>query len=244
MLTIKEIKIGNKKIKQCPLAEQGILPSHPFRSYIIGASGSGKTNLLLNLLTRDHYYKDYFDRIFIISPTALGLDQSYKELEKKTKYINGKDLLYFECDESVLKGILDLQEEEKKAKKALVIMDDIVSYGKFCRSNELLQFGIMSRHYNISMFILSQAFHLIPKSVRLNMSSIYYFKGSAVETETLVEQYCPAGYRKKDFQGLVDEATEGPYSFLFIDLNVPMHSKTPRYRRNLTDDLLVGSRKK
>jgi len=238
MLKIKEIKLGNKKVRQCQLAEIGILPKHPFRCYIVGASGSGKTNLLLNLLTRDGYYKNYFDRIFVISPTALSLDQSYQELEKKTKYKNGKDLFYFGCDEKVLKSILEVQEDEKKKAKSLVVLDDIVSYGKFCRSNELLQFAVMSRHYNISMFVLSQAFHLIPKSIRLNMSAVCYFKGSSVETETLVEQYCPSGYTKKQFQKIVEKATEEPYSFLFINLNIPLYGKTPRYRRNLTEDLL------
>ncbi len=238
MLKIKEIKIGSKKIKQCHLAENGVIPKHPFRCYIVGASGSGKTNLLLNLLTRDGYYKDYFDRLFVISPTALGLDKSYIELERKTKYENGKDLLYFECKEEVLKHILGVQEDEKKKHKTLVIFDDIVSYGRFCRSNELLQFSVMGRHYNISMFILSQAFHLIPKSVRLNMSCVIYFRGADIETETLCEQYCPAGTSKKNFKSLVEKATVEPYSFLFIDLNTPIHGKIPRYRRNLTDDLL------
>ena len=161
MLEIKEIKIGGEKIEQCKLAEMKVIPSHPFRTYIIGASGSGKTNLLLNLLTRDGYYKDYFDRVFVISPTALNLDKSYQELEKKTKYENGKNLFYFDCDTEVLKSILDLQEEEKKQNKVLVIMDDVASYTKFCRSPELLKFSVMSRHYNCSCFLLSQAFHLI-----------------------------------------------------------------------------------
>ena len=48
-----------------------------------------------------------------------------------------------------------------------------------------------------------------------------YFKGSIQELETLVDQYCPAGYRKKEFQEIVEDATQEPYSFLFVDLNTP-----------------------
>jgi hypothetical protein len=238
MLEIKEIKLEKQKIKQCKLAQNNVIPIHPYRSYIVGASQSGKTNYMLNLMTRDSYYKNYFDRIFVISPTALDLDKSYQELEKKTKYEKGKDLFFFDCDTEVLKTILDVQTEENKEKKVLVILDDIVSYKKFCNSNELLQFAIMSRHYNISMFILSQAFHLIPKSIRLNMSNVIYFKGSNIETEKLCEQYTPAGMRKKRFQQLVEKCTEAPYSFLFIDLNISMHGHAPRYRCNLDKDLL------
>ena len=238
MLKIKEIKIDKPDIEQCKLAEMGILPKHQFRTYIIGASGSGKTNLLLNLMTREGYYKDYFDLICVVSPTALNLDMSYQVLEQKTKYENGKDLLFFECDTNVLQTILDLAEETNKEKKILVILDDIVSYKKFCNSKELLQFAIMRRHYNISMFILSQAFHLIPKSIRLNMSCIIYFRGADIETEKLCEQYTPAGMRKKDFKELVEKCTSEPYSFLYIDTNTPLHGKIPRYRCGLSHDLL------
>lgn len=238
MLKIKEIKLEKKKIKQCVLAQNNVIPQHCFRSYIIGASQSGKTNYMLNLLIRPRYYLNYFDRIFVISPTALDLDKSYQELEKKTKYEKGKDLFFFNCDTEVLKTILDVQTEENKEKKVLVILDDIVSYKKFCNSNELLQFAVMSRHYNISMFILSQAFHLIPKSIRLNMSNVVYFKGADIETEKLCEQYTPAGMRKKDFKELVEKCTEEPYSFLFIDLKISMHDRAPRYRCGLDKDLL------
>lgn len=238
MLKIKEIKLEKQKIKQCLLAQNNVIPIHPYRSYIVGASQSGKTNYMLNLMTREGYYKNYFDRIFVISPTALDLDKSYQELEKKTKYEKGKDLFFFNCDTQVLQTILDVQTEEKKEKKVLVILDDIVSYKKFCNSNELLQFAIMSRHYNISMFILSQAFHLIAKSIRLNMSNIIFFRGADIETEKLCEQYTPAGMRKKDFKELVEKCTEEPYSFLFIDLHLSMHGKAPRYRCGLDKDLL------
>ena len=239
MLKIKEIKLNKPEIKQCKYSEMGILPKHPFRSYIVGASQSGKTNYMLNLMTRDGYYKNYFDRIFVISPTALDLDKSYEELEKKNKYKKNKDLFFFNCDTEVLKTILDVQTEENKEKKVLVILDDVVSYKKFCNSNELLRFSVQSRHYNISMFILSQAFHLILKSIRLNMSNIVFFRGSDIETEILCQQYCPAGYNKKQFKELVEKATEEPYSFLFIDLNLSMHGKAPRYRCGLDKDLLM-----
>ena len=137
MLEIKEIKLEKQKIKQSKLAEMDVLPKHPFRSYIVGASQSGKTNYMLNLMTRDGYYKSWFDAVCVLSPTALDLDKSYQELEKKTKYEKGKDLFFFDCDTQVLQTILDMQEENKKEKKILVILDDIVSYKKFCNSNDL-----------------------------------------------------------------------------------------------------------
>jgi hypothetical protein len=239
MLKIKEIKLDKPEIKQCKLAEMGVLMSHPFRSYFIGASGSGKTNLLMNLLTRKGYYKDWFDRLFIISPTASsGLDPSYQKVIEDTKYEQDKDLFFFEPNEEVLFNILEVQKEEEKKNKTLVILDDVVSFKSFMNSKTLLQFFIMSRHYNISIFLLSQGWFCCPKTLRLNCSNIIYFKGSDVETETVATEFCPAGYSKKNFKKMIEHATEEAYSFLYVDLNTPMHGKTPRYRKNLDKDLL------
>lgn len=227
-----------KETKQCPLAEAKVIPEHPHRSYLIGCSGSGKTNLLLNLLTRDGYYKDWYDLVIVISPTALGLDTSYKVIEKKTKYKNGENLLFFDCDEEVLTKIIDMQSVKDENKKVLVILDDFVSYKKFTNSDTLLQFAIMSRHYNISMMVLSQCYYLVPKSIRLNMSAIYYFKGNAQETDTIAEMYCPGGYSKKQFVDIIEKATDVPYSFIHINTHIPLHGKIPRYRAGLDGNLL------
>lgn len=243
MLNIKKIETSNKnKIKQCKLAEMGVIPKHPHRSYLVGCSGSGKTNLLLNLLTRDGFYKDWYDLVIVISPTAMGLDESYKAIERKTKYKNGKNLLFFGCQEEVLKTILDMQEETKSKKKVLVILDDFISYKKFTNSPTLLQFAIMSRHFNISMMLLSQCYYLVPKSIRLNMSAIYYFKGNAQETDAIAEIYCPGGYTKRNFIQLIEKATDAPYSFVHFNMQIPLHGKIPRYRAGLSGCLLSASK--
>ena len=43
---IHEIKYNKTKIIQPKAAQLGVIPEHPFRAYIVGASGSGKTNLM------------------------------------------------------------------------------------------------------------------------------------------------------------------------------------------------------
>ena len=238
MFKITEVKTkSSQKIKQCPYAQMKVIPQHPFRAYIVGASQSGKTNLMLFLLTTDGYYKNYFDKIFIVSPTAKKLDKTYDILEDMD-YKDGESLMFFNCDTSVLDAILEIQVENTKKDKTRVIFDDCISYQKFMRSDSLLQFAIMSRHYNISMFLLSQAYHSVPKPIRMNMSAIVYFKGSNKEQEIIYEDYCPPRYTKKQFMEKINHATDKPYSFLYIDLHIPLHGKIPRYRRNLDERLI------
>ena len=213
----------------------GILPTHPFRMYIVGASGSGKTNLLLNILTREQMYAGYFDSILIMSPTALHLDKSYKVLNLDEKH-------FLECSVESLERIRDIQssyvEKEgiEKSPKTLVILDDIISFTRFCNSDVLRQFAVMSRHWNISLIILSQAYHRIPKTVRLQMSAVIFFKGSNKEVDVLIEDFSPAGYTKRQFKRKINYATSQKFSFLFIDLHRSI--ERGRYRKNLEETIV------
>lgn len=236
---IKAIPTDKTDVSQCAGAESGIIPKHPFRSYIIGASGSGKTNLLLNLLTREEFYKGYFDSICVISPTANGLDKSYKVLEQA----NPNKVIYFNNpDVSILKRIEKVQKKNikqnglKNAEKSLVILDDIISYKKFTGSKILLKFAVMSRHFNVSIFLLSQAYHRVPKSVRLNMSCFYFFRGSQKECEVMTSDLCAPSYSNRKFIDLINYATKNRYEFLKVDLNTSIEDG--RYRKNLTEQLI------
>lgn len=236
---INAIPTDKTDVKQCPGAESGVIPKHPFRGYIIGASGSGKTNLLLNLLTRDEFYKGYFDSICVISPTANGLDKSYKVLEEA----NPQKVLYFnDPNVSILKRIEKVQKKNikqsglKGAEKCLVILDDIISYKKFTGSKILLKFAVMSRHFNVSIFLLSQAYHRVPKSIRLNMSCFYFFRGSQKECETLTHDLCAPSYSNKKFTDLINYATKNRYEFLKVDLNTSIEDG--RYKKNLVEKII------
>lgn len=225
---ITEVKYDKTEIEQCPAAKAGVLPTHPFRMYVVGASGSGKTNLILNLLSRVEMYKDYFkENIIVISPTARQLDDSYAVLELPQSN-------FFPCSVEVLERIFELAKlakEQKKMKPTLLILDDILSYKKFCNSKELLKLMVMGRHYGLSTMVLSQAYHRIQKSVRLNFSCVIYFKGSNRELEVLADDFTPPGMSKRQFMRLVSEITDPQYSFLFIDLNRSIDNG--RYRQNL-----------
>ena len=120
-LKVRKIPTNKSKIKQTPNANRGLIPSHPFRWYICGASGSGKTNLLLTLLTSQAFYKNYFD-IFIISPTAGGLDDSYTVLALPPEK-------YFYPDFRVLERIFELQKISIDRKKGVHKCKPAITFG-------------------------------------------------------------------------------------------------------------------
>ena len=230
---IEEVKYAKTKIEQCPAAAAGVLPCHPFRMYIVGASQSGKTNLVLNLLTRIEMYKDFYGQnILVISPTARNLDKSYEVMDLPPEN-------YFPCSVDVLSRIFELAKlakREGRDKPMLLILDDIISNKQFCRSKQLVELLVQSRHYNISCMILSQSYHRIDKTIRLNCSCIIYFKGSNRELEILADDFCPPGYSKRQFMRLIAQTTDPKYSFLFIDLHRTIENG--RYRQNLTKKIV------
>lgn len=234
---IRKINMKEDKIPQPRGAQVGVLPRHPFRWLIVGSSGSGKSNFVANLLSREDMYKGYFDSVLIISPTALNLDPTYKALKLPAKN-------FYPCEEEVLERIMELQEEEveekkskARARKVLVLLDDFISYREFTHSPILLKFAVMSRHWNISMMLLSQAYHRVPKSVRLQMSAITYFKGSNKEHRVLAEDFGAPGMSHKAFIEKIEEATSERFNFFFIDLHRPLES---RYRKNL-EEIIISS---
>lgn len=232
---IRKIHSKEDDIKQPQGVIDGILPRHPFRWFIVGASGSGKSNFVANLLSRKDMYKGYFDSVLIISPTALHLDPTYRALKLPERN-------FFPCEPEVLERIMELQADnveshntKAEARKLLVVLDDFISYKDFTNSPILLKFAVMSRHWNISMMILSQAYHRVPKSIRLQMSAVTYFKGSNKEQKVMAEDFGAPGLSHKEFIRKIDEAVREPYNFFFIDLHRPQDS---RYRRNLEEVII------
>lgn len=234
---IQAIPTSKTNIPQCQGAMDGVVFKHPFRLYIVGASGSGKSNLLLNLMSRAEFYSGYFDEVFVISPTANELDDSYAILNLPPERFFQPNVEVLSVIESIQKKNIEKKGIER-APKILIILDDIISYKKFTGSKQLLKMFVMGRHYGISLCLLSQAWHRVPKSIRLNMSSCIFFKGSQKEADTVCEEYCVPGYSKKQMLKMIHEATRAKYSFLCIDLHKSIEDG--RYRRGLTENLVTS----
>ena len=221
-LIIQEISTSKNKVKVSEYQKEHIIPKHPFRGILSGRSGSGKSNLLINLLTNKKFYKDFFDIIFLISPTAGKLDDSYIALEesKQKSKVAIINVLDPETIEDIMEINKDLIEEHgvDKAPRILMCYDDIISDTKFMNSRPFTHSFVASRHYNASVIVCTQRFNSVPRVCRLQANAIFYFKGTNSEQETLAQEFCPAGYHwRKEFQPIIDHATNEKYSFLFIN---------------------------
>jgi energy-coupling factor transporter ATP-binding protein EcfA2 len=248
-LAINKIETSKDLIKQPRLAEdeRKIIPHIGASIVINGKSGSGKSTLLTNLITGPQFFgkspeqpEGWFDEIFLFSPTADG-DDVQKALGIKKEHV------YTDLDEApeLINVILSTQKEKlagggkaHKVKQFCIIFDDVIGETQFMNTKEFLQTFYMVRHRNCTTFICSQHYKRIPKVCRQQASFVFFFAGSQAEVETVVEDFSPPLYSRKEFADLVNYATADKHSFLTVCMKVDPRL---RFRKNL-DEILALER--
>jgi len=240
-LKIRKLKTNKSKIKINPMMESHCVPKHPSSVMFCGKSGSGKTMLLLNLLTNKQFYGSYFDIIFLFSETAQeGGDDLYKEhcgpgspchIPEDHIFKPAKEgLAQLDHIVKTKKGIVKKQGLDN-APKLLVLFDDIAHSRRFLASRQYLLLHIANRHLNISTFSLTQSYVKIPRSCRCQVSALMFFHGGTnTEKVRLAAEHTPSGWTEKDFFSMIDHATAEKYSFMHINKHCDMKT---RYRKNL-----------
>lgn len=215
--------------------EAGVIPNFPNMQLYVGKSGSGKSNLLCNMVMEKSLMGDFFDEVYLISPTA-NTDDLVDHLKLKPENI-WSDLNQAVID---LETLLDNQEFEieqngieatAKNNKVLVICDDCIGNKAFVKSDILTKLAIHGRHNLISSIICTQSYTKVPRVIRLQAQGLALFPSSQDEVKLLCEDYCPAGNSKKQFNKIIAFATDELYSFLYIQ----NHCKNPkeRFRKKL-----------
>lgn len=228
---------NKQDIPQRPFMKEEIIPSHPSRTLFNGKSGSGKSNLLVNLMSRSEYYgadkdgKGYFDLVFLFSPTCNGGDDLVRFLDiPKKRMFNTFDEKTLDNIVKTQKKIIEEKKDLLKSPKILVIFEDIQSDEKFMSSKSFEQCFLMGRHFNMSIFLLGQSWTKTPRVCRLQASNIFFFAGSRSEQKLLNEEFNPPRLSKREFDDLIEEATGDDYGFLHINCKTPFRE---RYRQGL-----------
>ena len=234
-LSIREISTRKDKIKQPDLAEAHLIPRINSSCLFVGSSGSGKSTVLANLVTRKDMLGKAFDRIFLFSPTAktddiqMSLNLDDDDIEDDLTKVPEMLEEIFEDQRAEIEEL-----GADKASKILIIYDDVVADKDLLKHPLFTRSFILNRHVNATTFLCSQSYKQIPRRCRLQASNIIYFAGSNSENESIMEDRCPPNFSRKDGLALVQFATREKWSFLHINMRVPF---AERYRRNF-DELI------
>ena len=138
------------------------IPDHPYRILIIGGSGSGKTNTLLNLINEQ---KD-IDKIYLYAKDLSESKCEYlikKHEDAGIKHVNNPNA-FMECSnvmDDVYDNVNDYNPIRKRIKKFQAIIKEL-----FNRCRKL----------NILLIFITQSYFSVPKDARLNTTHYLIMK--------------------------------------------------------------------
>ena len=202
---------------------------------IIGSSGSGKTNTLLNLINKQHD----IDNIYLY---ARDLNQpKYNTLIKKRENAGIKDLndpnAFIECSntmDDVFENIHDYDSSRKR--KILIVFDDMIIDSMTNKKFQAItkELFIRCRKLNISLVFITESYFSVPKDVRLNSTHYLIMKiNNKRELQNIAINHS-ADFDLQDSIKTWREFTKEPYNFLAIDTTLPA-SDPLRFRKKLFD---------
>ena len=213
------------------------IPDHPYRILIIGGSGSGKTNMLLNLINEQ---RD-IDKIYLY---AKDLSESkYEHLINNRENAGIKHLndskAFIDCSntmDDVYENIDDYNLNRKR--KILIAFDDMIAEIMTNKTFQSIikELFIRYRKIDISLVFITQSYFPVTKDVRLNSKHYLIMKiNNKRELQNIAINHS-ADIDYKDYIKMYREYTKEPYNLLTIDTTLP--PTTPlRFRKKLFDTL-------
>ena len=195
--------------KNCPY-----IPDKPYRILLIRGSGSGKTNVLLNLIKNQpdidkiySYTKDLYEakyQYLINKRESVGINhfndpKAFIEYSNDMRHVY-KNINYYNPD---------------KENKVLIVFDDMIAnviYNKKLDSI-VTELFIRGSKLNISLVFITLSYFKVPKDAGLNTTHFFFAKiPNKIELQQIVINLS-SDIRTKDFTNIYRKYTAKPYYF-------------------------------
>ena len=209
------------------------VPDKPYRILIIGGSGSGKTNVLLNLIdNQPEIHKIY---LYAKDPHEAKHQYWINKREKVCIDHHNDPRAYIEYSDDmrgVYKNINYYNPDRDN--NNLIIFDamiaDIINNKNL--NSIVTEFFIRGRKWNISLVFITQSCFKVPKDVRLNTTHFFIMKiPDKGELKQISQNHSP-NINTKNFIKIQEKCTAEPYSFLTDDTTLVLDNHL-RFRKNL-----------
>ena len=209
------------------------IPDHPYRILIIGGSGSGKTNALLNLINN----QPGIDKIYLYAKDPYEKKYQYL-INKREKVV----LCHFNDPKAFMEYSNDMQDVHRniedhnpiKKCKILIVFDDMIA--DVINNNKLnpivTELFTRGRKLNISIVFITQSYFKVPKDVRLNSTHFFIMKIPNKRELQQIALNHSSDIDFKDSMEIYKKRTTEPYSFLVNDTTLPSDDPL-RFRKNL-----------
>lgn len=173
----------------------------PFRALIIGPSGGGKTNVLMNIL---HATSGSFSRIVICLKSMQ--EPLYQYLQKQVPEIE-----FYED------GIIPDLDMFDPSINNLIVFDDLVNADKETHK-KIDEYYIRARKKNVSLCYLTQSYFKTSKTVRINCQYIFVKHLSSLRDLKLIVSDYAIDKKIEEILDIYKKATKDKLGFILIDL--------------------------
>ena len=199
------------------------IPDHPYRTLIIECSGSGKTNLLLNLINNQLdidktylYAKDPYEETicqFLINKRESTGLKHFNDPKAFIEYSNDMQDVYKNIEKHNL----------KKKRKVLIVFDDMIAdmINNKKLNSIITELFIRGRKLNISLVFITQSYFKVPKDVRLNTTHFFIMKIPNKRELQQIALNHSSDIDFKDFIKIYERCTAEPFSFLVNNTTLP-----------------------
>lgn len=206
-----------------------LLPQPPFLMTVVAQRASGKTNMVIDMLTDDNKLCKYFDLVFVWS-TSYYHDSKWKNIHLPCEHIT----VHEKYDLPAIQHLFQTLQELAKTKRmnTLFVFDDMIDQNVMHaqQMGVLEGIAVRGRHYNISIIVISQLYKKLSSPMRVNSTNLVFFRiRNRNELEKVTEEN-QESLSKKDFLKVYDFATNTPFAFLHI--NNQEADPALRFRKN------------
>ena len=188
------------------------------RILMIGGSGTGKSNAILNFIERS---SGTFSKIIICSFSTTE-EPLYEYLKSKIPEVE----LISNIDE-----VPPVQEfdDNKKNKQKLIVFDDFINLNKK-QMGILADYAISSRKFGFTCIFVSQSYTAVPKIISRNCNYIMVFKiNDKISIKHIIKNHGLTNkYNVEQIEKMYHYSTSLPLGFLTIDLRTNDEDKRLR----------------
>ena len=202
---------------------------------IIGGTGSGKTNALLNLI-KEQDRDNPIDKVYL---DAKDLNErKYQFLIKKSEYSQIKHLhdpkVFIEYSvymDDVYNNISDYNPTRNR--NIFLVFDDMIAGIRTNKDFQAIikELFIRCRKLNISLVFITQSYFSVPKEIRLNSTHylIMEIHNKRELQQTVINHSADFDYN--DFMKIYKKCTSERYHFFTIDTTLPADNSF-RFRKH------------
>lgn len=219
-LRIKPIKVKRKDVLKNN--QYNNIPSHPYRCIFTGATGSGKTTNMINLLTRKRFLQNYFHKIYLYSPNV-NIEEEFKKIEKKNKKTEVIKRESFDEQQlaedfaKIVQSSKRMGDNRKALPRILFFIDDFASDKLVMSSEILIDMFFRCRKQSCSVWISTQHYKAPDSRLRNNAENHVIYMQNDKETEKIAEELAVGPFTCQIIKQWMYKVSSEAYAFLFVN---------------------------